>query len=473
MAKIETPKYIASSLDNFIVFANQNAQDSPYVLITVSDAAVGQTINLNFADADNADGIKYSLSGSAGAYVTSSTFNTSGDRYSLMFSLCECLKKNPFTYNVVIYNTNSIKCGLDSSRRWTITSNRLTIGGNYAQYNPYSVNKWVLNMRGNIADGIGEFSMAKFNDTPEISFNVSSPFQYITFKNPIRVSLSAYSLIGNVTRVEPLTNNQITIMPTTLSKFETVDYNDYFCYMANYEKKKPLTRNLRRSCNYGELIGISILTDRADSSVTLTKRYYTNSGVFLASENGYLKRYYTNYRMDFYDRLDIADVETTSGRQVGYVEVTVSVNGNDLTEPVVYEVVPRCEKTDTLFFINAIGGLDSFNFLGGTDVETAIDEITTYHKNPKRPYDTVYELEYVKQKSMDETYIAKTHTIDREMAEWLRELQRSRYVFKYNPEDGVPFKMVVVSQFDIVLPSDENRFRLECRYRYADSSINV
>lgn len=473
MAKIETAKYVASSLDNFIVFANENAQDAPYVLITVGDSAVGQNVTLNFSDADNENVVKYTLSGSAGSYVTSSTFNTSGDRFALMFSLCECLKQNPFTYNVVVYNTSTIKCGLDSSRRWTITSNRFGISGNYAQYNPYAVNKWVLNIRGNIADGIGEFSMAKYNDTPEISFNVTSPFQYITFKNPIRVSLSAYSLIGNTTRVEPITNNSLTIMPTTLTKFETVDYNEYFCSAYNYERKKPLTRNFRRNCNYGELIGISILTDRGDSSVTLTKRYYTNSGVFLSSDTGYLKRYYTNYRMDFYDRLDIASVESTSGRQVGYVEVTVSVNGNDITEPVVYEVTPRCDNTDTLFFINSIGGLDSFNFLGGTDVETAIDELTTYFKNPKRPYTSVYELEFVKQKSMDETYTAKTHSIDRNMAEWLRELQRSRYVFKYNPDDEVPFKMVVVSEFDISLPSDENKFRLECKYRYADSAINI
>ena len=429
---------------------------------------------ITFSDADNAEGVKYTIQGSAGAYVTSSTFNTAGDRFSLMFSLCECLKQNPFTYNVVIYNTNTVKCGLDSSRKWSITaSDRVTVSGNYAQYNPYSVNKWVLNIRGNISDGIGEFSMAKYNDTPEISFNVTSPFQYITFKNPIKISLSAYSLIGNTTRIEPLTNNSITVLPTTLSKFEKVDYNDYFCSMANYEVKKPLTRNFRRSYNYGDLIGISILTDRGDSAVTLTKRYYTNSGVFLSSSNGYLKRLYTNNRMDFYDRLDIESVETTANRQVGYVEVTVSVNGHDITEPVIYEVVPRCEKTDTLFFINAIGGLDSFTFLGGTDIEASIDEITTYFKNPKRPYSSVYELEFVKQKSMEENYVAKTHTIDRDMAEWLRELQRSRYVFKFNPDETIPFKMVIISEFDISLPSDENKFRLECTYRYADTAINV
>lgn len=473
MAKIETSKYIASSLDNFIVFQNQNAQDAPYATFSISNSAVGQNISITIKDAESDDGVSYSIAGSAGAYVTSETFNTAGDTFSLMFSLCECLKLLPITYNVVIFNANTVKCGLDSSRKWAITSNSLTVGGNYSQYNPYSVNKWVLNIRGSINDNIDQFSMAKYNDTPEISFNISSPFQYMTFKNPINVNLSAYSLIGNVTRVEPITNNNIIILPTTLSKFETVDYNDYFCSQSNYEVKKPLTRSLNRYCNYGDLIGISILTDRADSSVTLTKRYYTNSGAYLDSDTGYLKMFYTNRRMDFYADLDITGVETSSSRQVGYVEVTVSVNGHDITEPVVYNVVPKCTTTDTLFFINAIGGLDSFTFLGGLDDNSAIGEQETYFKNPKRPYSDVYDLEYVKWKTMDDTYVAKTHTIDRETAEWLKELQRSRYVFKYDNDASVPFKMVIVDEFNIELPTDENRFRLECTYRYADSGINI
>ena len=473
MALSEPKKYIASSLDNFLVFRNTQSQQSPYVTFAIPDSAVGQNVSITIKDTNNENGIGYTISGSAGAYVTSETFNTAGDRFSLMFSLCECLKLLPITYNVIIHNTNTVKCGLDSSRKWNITATRIAVGGNFAQYNPVAVNKWVLNIRGNIDENIEQFSMAKYNDTPEISFNVSSPFQYITFKNPIQVSLSAYSLIGNVTRVEPITNNSLIILPTTLSKFETVDYGEYFCSMSNYEVKKPLTRNFKRYCNYGDLIGISILTDRGDSSVTVTKRYYTNSGVFLDSDTGYLKRYYTNQRMDFYTDLDITGVETSSARQVGYVEVTVSVNGHDITEPVVYNVVPKCTTTDTLFFINAIGGLDSFTFLGGLDENSAIDEQEGYFKNPKRPYTSVYDLEYVKWKSMDETYTAKTHTIDRETAHWLKELQRSKYVFKYDTEDTVPFKMVIVDEFNIELPTDENRFRLECTYRYADSGINI
>ena len=473
MAKIETAKIVASSLDNFICFQNQNAQQSPYVTFTIGDSIVGQNVNITIKDAEKDDGVSFSIAGRAGAYVTSETFNTAGDRFSLMFSLCECLKLLPITYNVVIHNTNTVKCGLDSSRKWDITSSSIAIGGNFAQYNPVAVNKWVLNIRGNIDENIQQFSMAKFNDSPEISFNVSSPFQYITFKNPIQVSLSAYSLIGNTTRVEPITNNSITVMPTTLSKFEKVDYSEYFCSHVNYEVKKPLTRNFKRYCNYGDLIGISILTDRGDSSVTLTKRYYTNSGVYIDSETGYLKRYYTNHRMDFYAELNIAGIETSSSRQVGYVEVTVSVQGHDITEPVVYHVVPKCTTTDTLFFINSIGGLDSFTFLGGLDDNSGIDEQTTYFKNPKKPYSNVYDLEYVKWKSMEDTYVAKTHTIDRDTAVWLKELQRSRYVFKYDKDASVSFKMVIVTEFDIELPTDENRFRLECTYRYADSGINI
>lgn len=473
MAKIETAKIVASSLDNFICFQNQNAQQSPYVTFTIGDSIVGQNVNITIKDAEKDDGVSFSIAGRAGAYVTSETFNTAGDRFSLMFSLCECLKLLPITYNVVIHNTNTVKCGLDSSKKWDITSSSIAIGGNFAQYNPVAVNKWVLNIRGNIDENIQQFSMAKFNDSPEISFNVSSPFQYITFKNPIQVSLSAYSLIGNTTRVEPITNNSITVMPTTLSKFEKVDYSEYFCSHVNYEVKKPLTRNFKRYCNYGDLIGISILTDRGDSSVTLTKRYYTNSGVYIDSETGYLKRYYTNHRMDFYAELNIAGIETSSSRQVGYVEVTVSVQGHDITEPVVYHVVPKCTTTDTLFFINSIGGLDSFTFLGGLDDNSGIDEQTTYFKNPKKPYSNVYDLEYVKWKSMEDTYVAKTHTIDRDTAVWLKELQRSRYVFKYDKDASVSFKMVIVTEFDIELPTDENRFRLECTYRYADSGINI
>ena len=61
MAKIETGKYVASSLDNFIVFQNQNAQDSPYVTFVIGDSAVGQNVTININDANDAEGVKYTM----------------------------------------------------------------------------------------------------------------------------------------------------------------------------------------------------------------------------------------------------------------------------------------------------------------------------------------------------------------------------------------------------------------------------
>lgn len=475
MAKLELNKIVASSLDNFIIFNNENSQESPFVYMHISDSCVGQNITIVFSDADNDDGVSYTVKGAAGNYITQSTFNTAGDRYSVMYSLCECLKLNSFAYNVIIYNTNTVKFEIDSSRRWTITSTSAgMVDGNYSQYNPYDINKFVVNVRAEIEGSITQFAMAKYNDAPEVSFNMTSPFQYTTFKHPINISLNAYSVIGNSTSMETLTNTFVTVMPTTLSKFETVDYNDYFCSQYNVEKKYFLTRNFNRIYNYGEYVGLSILTDRSDAYTTLTKKYYTNSGSYLTSSTGYVYRDVSNNRMDFYDTFDIESVESNTGHQVGYVEVVaVSQGGDELTYPIRFEVQPRCGMTDTLFYINAIGGLESFTFMGGVTENSSIDEITIYRKNPKKPYEDTYELDFVKQKSMDDTVTVKTHRIDRTTAQWLKELQKSRYVFKFLGSGDPKFKMVVIESFDIELPSDERRFELECTYRYADSSINI
>lgn len=472
MAFYEPKRFCASSLDNFYVFQNSSPQELPYAIFPIADSYVGSNVTIRFADADNDEGVSYVIQGSPGAYITSSSFNTAGDRFSLMFSLIECLRLNPFVYDVVMYSTSTIRFGLDSSRRWSITA-PFIVAGNYREYNPVSVNKWVVNINAELNGNTTRFSMSKYNDSPEVSFNVTSPFQYITFKKPARLSVSAYSVRGNVTSVEPVTNTSLTVLPTTLSKFETVDYNDYFCSQYNYEKKYFLTRLDEKPYNYGEKIGLSMLTDRGDAYVTLRKKYYTNSGTFLTSVDGCLYKEYSNYRYDFYDDLGIAEVENSTSRQVGYVEVCGLYNGNELTYPVRYVVTPKCNTNDTIFFINAIGGIDSFNFSGGTDEESSIDEQVLYRKNPKRPFSDVYELDYVKQKSVESVYKAKTGLLDRKTAEWLRELQRSRYAFKWDNTDSVSFKMITVTGFDINLPSSDRRFSLECEYRYADQTLSI
>ena len=223
MARLEPNTIIASSLDNFLIFDNQSYTQLPYVTIGVSQGNAGQTVTLTFEDADDADAAKIILEGKPNSNITSRTFNTSGSVTQLMFSLMECLKMNSIVYDVYPATASSLKMGLDTSRKWRITSS-LTVGGNYTSYDPEAVSKWVVMVNGNIDSETSQFSMEKYNNNRQISFNVSAPFAYITSKYPFKVSLAAYSVNGGSINMQTINNSQILILPTTLDKFETVDY---------------------------------------------------------------------------------------------------------------------------------------------------------------------------------------------------------------------------------------------------------
>lgn len=469
MAKIEPNTIIASSLDNFLIFDNQNYSPMPYVIIGIRSTNVGQNVNVTFEDADDPDAAKIVLEGTPTSNISSRTFNTSDSSTQLMFSLMECLKMNSIVYDVYPTNPNTLKMGLDTSRRWRITSD-CHITGTYSSFDPEAIKKWVVMINGNIDSETSQFSLEKYNNNQQISFNISAPFAYITSKFPFKISLSAYSVNGGSITMQTITNNQILVMPTTLDKFETVDYSRYFLQSGNNEKKDFLTRNFLRNYNYDEYVGLSILTDRNTSGITLTKKYYTNSGMFLTSKSGCYRKEYNYSRLDFYDTFDILTVENQHSHQVGYIDVVAVDGSTELTNPVRFVVVPKCESNDTLFFINAIGGLDSFNFTGEHRFGSNIDERVTYMKNPQRPFGDTYELEHTKQVEIDQTYTSYTSMINEQTANWLTELQRSKYVFKL--VDG-KYIMVLIENMDIDLSDTEKYFEVQCEYRYADTGINV
>ena len=469
MARLEPNTIIASSLDNFLIFDNQNYSPMPYVIIGIRSTNVGQNVNVTFEDADDPDAAKIVLEGTPTSNISSRTFNTSDSSTQLMFSLMECLKMNSIVYDVYPTNPNTLKMGLDTSRRWRITSD-CHITGTYSSFDPEAIKKWVVMINGNIDSETSQFSLEKYNNNPQISFNISAPFSYITSKYPFKISLSAYSVNGGSITMQTITNNQILVMPTTLDKFETVDYSRYFLQSENNEKKDFLTRNFLRNYNYDEYVGLSILTDRNTSGITLTKKYYTNSGMFLTSTNGCYRKEYNNSRLDFYDTFDILTIENQYNHQVGYVDVVAVDGSTELTNPVRFMIEPKCESNDTLFFINAIGGLDSFNFTGEHRFESEIDERVTYMKNPQRPFENTYELEHTKQVEIDQSYVSYTSMINERMANWLTELQRSKYVFKL--VDG-KYIMVLIEDMNIDLSDTEKYFEVQCEYRYADTGINV
>lgn len=472
MAKIEPKSIIASSLDNFLIFDNQNYSTLPYVTITETGANVGQNVSLTFEDADDPDAASIVLDGKPNNNISSRTFNTSGSVTQLLFSLMECLKMNSIVFDIYPSSVNSLRMGIDTSRRWRITS-ELTIGGNYSSFNPDTINKWVVMVNGNIDSETSQFSLEKYNNNREVSFNISAPFSYITSKFPFKISLAGYSVNGGSINMQTINNNQILVMPTTLDKFESVDYSAYYIANGNNEKKDFLTRNFVRNYNYGEYVGLSLLTNRSISDIRLKRKFYTNSGMFLTSTNGYKRREYNNERLDFYDMFDIETIEDNFNHQVGYIDVVAVQGDTEITNPIRFIVQPKCDSNDTLFFINAIGGLDSYNFTGEHIFSSSIDERITYMKNPQRPFDKTYELEHTKQSEIDSTYTSITSMIDENMANWLVELQRSKYVFKYNNSQSIKYKMVLIEEMDIELSDNEKYYEVECKYRLADTGINI
>lgn len=470
MAKLELNPIIASSLDNFLIFENDTSNSSPFVTFSLYMGGLEQDIVLTIVNADDATEFTKIITGSASGDTTASSFNITGTDLNVTLSLLECIKMNSIFNTVTLENSGGtyyIKAYLDTSRRYGITSDngQLTVSGNFSYYNVTTPNKFTLMLN---SDLLGQMEMQKYSTSDDVSFNVSSPFQHLSQKYPSRVNILGYKTINRFNTMLSITNSTVYVLPTTISKFTSWDYADYTSYGALSNKVKWLTNNTERNYNYDELCALSVLSNTTPS---ILKKYYTNGGTFLSSDTEVQTSETTNMRTDFYFTLNISEVEEETQREVGYVEVTCTIDGNEIVSPVRYNVMPKCNENHTLFFINSIGGVDSFTFLGETIRNTTIDDQSTYFINPVRPYTSLYELEYSKQKKNKITTTLTTTIQNMETAEWLNEIARSKYVFRLL-DDGSEM-VVIVDKMDIEVSDRETEFEVQCEYYDADNNINV
>jgi len=454
-------KLLASSLNNFIVLNNTHTTDSPYVTF-----AVGSPSNLKIIikDANNDDGYYKEIVGSPSSVISADSFKTSG---LVALSLMECLKLNSIFYNITLEHVNILKAYIDTSIKYNITVEGagLTVGGTYSSYNAVSPNKMVVMLQGKIDENTNCISMEKYNNNPTISFNISSPFQYSSLKKPLDLNITAYQVYDSQASLVTVPYTAVTIMPTTLSKFQSVDYNKYY----NADKVHFLTNNENRYYNYGEHYGLSVLSD---SQVTIFKNFYTNSGVFLQTDRTceYIEQ--NGIRYDIYDTLDLDNIEARYHHQVGYVDVYALVGGRE-SYPVRFNIKPKCKGNNEVFFLNELGGIDSFNFTNTKTVERSIDDQSTYFINPIKDWSDKYELQYVKQKMNKVSYTLSTHQVDIDTARWLNELNKSKYVYQYLGTVNPKYKVIVVDKFDIETNSADDEFELEMEYHEADNQVNV
>lgn len=467
MAKIEVNKFLASSKDNFLVFSNSN-YEKPYVTFYFKS---GKDPNgsITIKDALDDDGYSKTITYSPDNSISDSSFRCVSDREQNTFALLECLRKNIIFYDIsLITNIPNvgivIKAYIDSSTKYSITGGEiLTIGGTFSSFIPKPPNKYTLL----INSGDDQIVLEKHTMAEDVSFNVTAPFEHLNFKYPLNLKMLAYHVDNNAIVVDTIENNNVTVLPTTLSKFSDVELGDYY-YSYSGQKVNFLTNNFHRYYNYGEICALSVLSDK--SGISLKKKYYTISGKYLGEDITLAFKESTWMRNDFYFDLDIDTIEMKTNKKVGYVEVVARYYSEEITNPIRYDVVPKCNKNNEIFFVNELGGIDSFNFLGERGYKSQIDDQITYFKNPTRRYTTTKELELVAQKKNKVTHTLKSTILDTETSIWLNELLKSKYAFLFN-NNGTRFERIVVTDMTIDLSDRENTFEIELSYQDGDQNI--
>lgn len=469
MAKVEVNSILGSSQDNFLVFSNDN-YERPYVTFTFNQGG-NLSGSLVIRDAMNDDGYRKTIVYSPTELISDSSFRCTTDITADTFSFMECLKKNILFYDITLESDVHIgivvHAYIDSSTRYVIQSSSsvMSIGGNYSSYVPKEPNKYVLLLN----DGTSQVSLEKHTIDDDISFNVTAPYEHISFKDPFGVKMVAYHVEANDIISESIQNNQVTVFPTTVSKFDDVNLMDYN-YVYRGEKVNFLTNNFNRYYNYGEVCGLSVMTDKY---VSLVKQFFTVSGKYLATHSDVLYTEVHPYRRDFYFECDIASVENSTNKQVGYVEVFCSEGGFEATNRIRYNVVPKCNENNEVFFVNELGGIDSFNFLGERVYESKISKQTTYFVNPTRKYVGTRELECVNQKVNKVEHHLKSSLVDVDTARWLNELLKSKYPFLWIGANDIKFERIVVTDMDIELSDRDNTFEIGLTYQNGDNNILV
>lgn len=466
MAYIELSSgVLGSSQDNFLVFKN-DMSDRPFVLFQVTGNNGGTLV---IKDALDDDGYNKTIKYSSTEAITDSSFRVGTDTTQTTLALHECLRKNQIFFDLEVYYSGGIylKAYIDSSTRYTITSTgSVAVGGTYSSYQPKEPNKFVL--LENTSEN--QIALEKYAYGDTVSFNVTAPFEHLSFKDPFEVNLLAYKVDDNNISSEVINNHQLTVFPTTISKFSDTNIFNFFTYQPS-KKADFLTNNMRRSYNYGEVVGLSVMT--SITALTLSKKYYTVSGKYLGEDSNVLYTESHKYRNDFYFNLDLEGIEASTNKQVGYVLVTAFNGSDELTNPIRYDIVPKCNQNNEIFFVNEVGGIDSFNFLGERVYNSSIDDQTTYFRNPTRKWDKVKEIEIVGQKINKVEHVLKTTIIDEATAKWLNEMNKSKYAFLFVNGNPTKFQKIVITDLDIEVSDRENTFEIEMTYQDSDANISI
>lgn len=443
---------LPSSQPKIVEFSNPSPKRECEVIFTYPNEFIPEEVKINITHkVERMYELVETITATDDGTITANTFNKSGSVRSIMMGLAECLKRNKLFYDVrytLEQNRPVVRAKIDNSDEYTISSNFLSISGDYATYKKVGLSKTVLNYT---VEDRESFSQEKINGGESTKFDIASPFDKMTFIDPINVSLNAYTITDNVPKEATLNKTQYLVLPTTLKRFETFNYSKYMYDSANPSPIKWLTNRTQR---WTRLKESQVLSYIGNEDLRIFAKFYTNSG-FLIYQNDLGVEWINKGRVDCYFDLDCAWVETFTASKVGYVDVELRDWSNNIIseEPVRYYVTPSCSQNLSLYFTNKIGGVDCYNHLNRIEETSAIANTSNYFVNTMSDNETkerYRKYEMCHGKKMNQHYTVTTEKIKRDEVEWLKELQASKFVFRESDKVGY-YQMVVIDSMEIQL----------------------
>lgn len=468
--------FLPSSIAYNVIINNTQYMENPYVDIALSSSFssdIGATIEIK----DNVNS-NYTLTivGSNNSTVSSNTFNTSVNNNTPIFSLAECLKKNTnMFYNITVSgnetNGFTVRAYFDNNTTYTFSvTSGLSISG-YTSGNYSPMVKQVLHFH---TEDSGDFEMEKYTKGKSVSFNITSPFANSMDYKPIQFNIYSYSQYSDIDEVAHTKYGtdygSYVVIPSTIGQFEVFGYTDYVINGENYTKGKFLTTKTVRDYMYGEKIALSVLTSNGSTHHSLDVKKYTPSGVLIESEYS-LFTINNTYRIDYIIDPKISVAEATYGKTVGYFEVVIM--GNDGVTPISntirYNVVPKCMTPRTLFFLNELGGFDSYTFRGSVEEKIDIDDNETYTMKYVMK-DNVKTMSAVAYKTMENMVTVNTGKISHAEGKWLKCLAATKYCFIASPNEENVYYNVIIDSVDIDIDSSETYCECSLTYYIGDKT---
>nr|DAE47083.1 MAG TPA: hypothetical protein [Caudoviricetes sp.] len=260
----------------------------------------------------------------------------------------------------------------------------------------------------------------------------------------------------------------------TIKGFDrNLENNDLSEYVYNTQRKnivKPLTKQPALFHIKGQTQYFNFILADPDRNINLGNEEY-NLGIlyklYSQSKNHIadVTAHEKNRKLFNVANTISLDIDEAIGEysNVGFIEVYLSRAGVEVSEPLLFRILPEClYKVNDFAFLNSLGGWSSFNF-SGTETTDFKASTNTIYKTQTPSHTISSDIESVYTKETEEQFTAQTMPINKTVCDWLKELSSSFAVYELSTK-----RYIIVDELNIKPNTKDDLFRLEMKYHYSD-----